>query len=349
MNREDEFLISIIIPVYNTEKYLIRCLDSIVKQTYRNIEIIIICDKSEDKSKDICDVFAKKDQRIVVIHRKRGDIASARNNGLEICRGKYVIFVDSDDWIELDFCKVIYETVLSSREVDIIIFDAFFELTNKTIYRHKYNCKYVELSAKEKRLELAKRIIEKDSNTGIDAVWGKAFKGSFVRRFRFEKMQCEDALFSLISVLEATKCVYVDKILYHYYINMNSSLNRINVHRVDEYKDFYERCTDVITNYKLDTSFVSCLNNRICKEIITIIMGEVEQIKSIYDYYSSRRDLKSTLSYPVYFNALKNFSIFTSCISLKRRIMIVLIKAKCYALVFIMARIKRKYNKKQGR
>ena len=93
-------LISVIIPIYNVEKYLDRCVDSIINQTYKNLEIILVDDGSPDGSPQICDDYAKKDHRVQVIHKKNGGLASARNAGMDVMTGKYLFFLDSDDWLE---------------------------------------------------------------------------------------------------------------------------------------------------------------------------------------------------------------------------------------------------------
>lgn len=103
-----EPMISVIVPIYNVEHYLDRCIQSIVDQTYRNLEIILVDDGSPDGSPEICDLWAKRDSRIKVIHKENGGLSSARNAGLDICDGVYIGFVDSDDWVEPDM----YETLL---------------------------------------------------------------------------------------------------------------------------------------------------------------------------------------------------------------------------------------------
>ena len=104
-------LVSIIVPIYNVEPYLKKCIDSIIKQTLTNIEIILVNDGSTDNCGKIIDEYAKKDNRIIALHKENGGQASARNMGLEIARGKYVGFVDSDDWIELDMYEKLYNSV----------------------------------------------------------------------------------------------------------------------------------------------------------------------------------------------------------------------------------------------
>lgn len=95
-------VISVIVPVYNAEKYIKRCVDSILMQTYENMQVILVDDGSTDTSGALCDMYAKKDFRIMVIHKKNGGLSSARNAGLDIASGKYIGFIDSDDWVEPD-------------------------------------------------------------------------------------------------------------------------------------------------------------------------------------------------------------------------------------------------------
>ena len=113
---ENTPLLSVIVPVYNVEAYLCRCVDSILNQTYQNLEVILVDDGAKDSSGTICDTYAEKDSRVQVIHKENGGLSSARNAGLDICRGEYIAFVDSDDWIELDA----YENMLkTAQELDV--------------------------------------------------------------------------------------------------------------------------------------------------------------------------------------------------------------------------------------
>lgn len=99
MSRNDS-LISIIVPVYNVENYLCRCVDSLLNQTYHNLEIILVDDGSPDRCGEMCDEYVKKDKRVKVIHQSNGGLSDARNKALDIAKGDYLMFVDSDDWIE---------------------------------------------------------------------------------------------------------------------------------------------------------------------------------------------------------------------------------------------------------
>ena len=112
-------LISIVIPVYNVEKYLKQCLDSIINQTYTNLEIILVDDGSTDNSGTICDYYSKIDKRIRVIHKKNEGQSIARNIGIKVSNGKYIGFLDSDDWVEQDMYRFLIENI-EKYNADII-------------------------------------------------------------------------------------------------------------------------------------------------------------------------------------------------------------------------------------
>ena len=118
--KDNKFLISIIVPVYNVEQYLPKCLDSIINQTYKNLEIILIDDGSTDKSGKICDKYKNEDKRIKVIHKINTGVSAARNDGIDIAQGTYITFVDSDDWIEEDYINLA-TACLTKYQPDILI------------------------------------------------------------------------------------------------------------------------------------------------------------------------------------------------------------------------------------
>lgn len=117
-------LISVIVPVYKVEKYLSRCVESILAQTYKNFELILVDDGSPDQSGAICDEYALKDKRVNVIHKKNGGVSDARNAGLELQKGEYLTFIDSDDWIRIEYLEHLYY-MLKKAEADIAICNYF--------------------------------------------------------------------------------------------------------------------------------------------------------------------------------------------------------------------------------
>jgi raffinose-raffinose alpha-galactotransferase len=113
-------LVSVIIPVFNVEQYIERCVESVINQEYKNIEIILVDDGSTDQSGMLCDELATKDERIHVIHKKNGGLSSARNSGLEHASGEWVTFIDSDDWVTEDYVSGMYNTAEMSK-ADVVI------------------------------------------------------------------------------------------------------------------------------------------------------------------------------------------------------------------------------------
>lgn len=122
---------TIIIPVYKVEKYIEKCIESILQQNYMDFEIILVDDGSPDSSPQICDDYANKDKRIVVIHKENGGVVSARSAGLEVARGQYVLFVDADDWIDVNALEMLNKAIIQNKEPDIILFDAYKVMKEK--------------------------------------------------------------------------------------------------------------------------------------------------------------------------------------------------------------------------
>ena len=113
-------MISIIIPVYNVKLYLDNCIQSVIQQSYTDFECILVDDGSTDGSSEICDQWAEKDNRIIIVHQPNGGVSSARNKGLEQAKGEYICFIDSDDWVDVDYLSAMINN-LKEKETDLII------------------------------------------------------------------------------------------------------------------------------------------------------------------------------------------------------------------------------------
>lgn len=208
--------ISVIIPIYNTEKYLNRCIDSIISQSYTNLEIILVDDGSTDSCVQICDDFAKKDDRIKVIHKQNGGQSSARNAGLDIATGDYIGFVDSDDYILQDM----YERLIDAIEKDE--FSVASIMFNKVdsdgrLYPSKVaHPESVRITAKDYVKELMLK-------TGDESVCTKLFSRDIFNDLRFnEGTLNEDFLFMLKATEKFKTLSYIGELGYYYYIRGNS-------------------------------------------------------------------------------------------------------------------------------
>lgn len=208
-------LLSIIVPIYNVEKYIKKCLDSIEAQKTNNIEIICIDDGSTDNSGFICEQYAKKDKRFKVFHKKNGGVSSARNLGLEKATGEYIAWIDPDDYISDDWYFNI-EPLLSFN-IDIIFFDYVILKDNKKIIKKYDNIsKYIDVDLFLDEIVMDQKI--------ENQLWQKIFKRELFKNILFPQnvKTMEDYAVLHKVVLKAKKIYYLSKILYFYRIRINS-------------------------------------------------------------------------------------------------------------------------------
>ena len=204
-----EPLISIIIPVYNVEKYLTQCLDSVINQTYRNIEIICINNGSTDGSETILKEFQKNDKRIKVINTVNEGVSIARNKGLEIITGDYTMFVDSDDWIDLETCEEVMK-VVAKNEADVVMWSYIREFENKSLPKKIFNENEIVFKGnKVRNLHrrfvglIGKELSNIESADALCPVWGKIYKSSIIKKNKIDFVDIrkigsyEDGLFNL--------------------------------------------------------------------------------------------------------------------------------------------------------
>lgn len=204
-------LISIIIPVYKVEPFLRQCLDSVIGQSYANLEIILVDDGSPDRCPEICDKYAQKDNRINVIHKENGGLSSARNSGLDACKGDYITFVDSDDWISEQYIETLFLLIIE-EDADIVIGE------NKLFYN---NCLDID---KNKRIitnnytqQEALNALFRKNLVSHTVSWGKLYKKSLFKNLRFPiDRYHEDEFTTYILFFNSTKITYTNKILYYY-------------------------------------------------------------------------------------------------------------------------------------
>lgn len=231
-------LISVIVPVFNDEKYLKECIESIIKQTYENLQIILIDDGSRDKSGKICDMYAEKDKRIEVIHKENGGVSSARNVGLDNARGEWVTFIDADDWVEEDFLKLMLEKA-TKEKADVVLCEY-----NRRIEK---NIERVELTAKEEIINSEKHLQNAlNPQTGCGYCTMKLIKKSIIKdKFDENLKAAEDALFSIRLSNKINKEVILRKALYNYRMNSESAVKRYD----EEYPKKYLKAIKKIKEY----------------------------------------------------------------------------------------------------
>lgn len=211
-----EPLISVIVPVFNVEDYVGKCLDSIINQTYKNLEIIVINDGSNDGSGKICNNYAKKDERIKVIHQKNGGLSNARNTGINIAKGEYLAFIDSDDWVDGVYLQTLYHDI-RQHQCDIAMVKHIIEYQRARIDTS---------SSSEYELEpevcLSKMLYDDDVDI---SAWGKLYASKLFKSIRFPDGKCyEDSATTYKLIMGSTKIYMHSLPLYHYNKTNSSSI-----------------------------------------------------------------------------------------------------------------------------
>ena len=236
--------ISVIIPVYNVENYLEKCINSIINQTYKDLEIILVDDGSTDSSGKICDDYSKKDDRIIVIHKNNNGVSSARNDGLRKATGDYVVFPDSDDYIDSNMYKDMLEQFKDT--IDLVCCGYYINDSKKNDKKHE------KIINNKLSMEY---LMGDDYYKGY--VWNKMYKMQIIKKinlfFNENITICEDLLFNTIYINNIRKSVFLDKQYYYYLIRSSSAYNS---------RIFNEKWLTALDAYSLIfNEYIKCSNN----------------------------------------------------------------------------------------
>lgn len=266
--------ITVIIPVYNVEKYLDRCLESIVKQTYKNLEIILVDDGSPDNCPELCDLWQSKDSRIKVIHKKNGGLSSARNAGLDFATGDFIAFVDSDDYISENMLETMLEAALKNN-IKVAC------------------CGRVRVSA-QKKVEMF-TLPKEQVLTGEEAIkqlliggsveeacWDKLYKKEVFDNRRFPVGEINEDIVQTIEILgDCEFIIHVGKPFYYYCENVNSittskysSAKRAYIKHLNQIFEYLNK------NYPQLLNYFSDLELRYCQSILYLLLDNKEVLKN---------------------------------------------------------------------
>lgn len=272
----EKYLISVIIPVYNVEPYLRKCIDSVIGQTYTNLEILLVDDGSTDCSGAICDEYQQKDNRVRVFHKENGGLSSARNVALDEAHGDYIGFVDSDDYIDSSMFEVLIELCIN--------YDCAFSCIDfMEIRAENANVKNDSVMPVKLCLEdFLRELICRDSQYHITyCVWSKLFKKSIIQNIYFPEGKCyEDVAFVTHAILNAGDCVFLGTQLYSYVIRQGSISK-------SKYKDGFDRrlITDRLPQQIEQVKYLSPIVSSGLTNII-----KAEYYEDLFNYYVINKD-----------------------------------------------------------
>ena len=320
MKTDDEFLISIIVPIYNVELYLRRCVYSLITQTYKKIEIILVDDGSPDRCGEICDEYAKADSRVRVIHKTNGGLSSARNAALDIATGDYIMFVDSDDWIESNCCEELVKKIMEYN-ADIVAFGLNYVYDSGKIVKSLSGL--TGLADKEMCMEY---LIHNVNKGGVfNYACNKIFLSELFSNLRFPigfLAEDQDITYKLI---HKSKRIYVTDIPFYNYYQRNNSIassqyapQLIKDRHVlwEKRLDFLKQEYPNLLNYQiaelLGTAYVGLVKlqgNSNCEDIWNMLNGFVEKYKNREEVFLKfdRRIKLRYYSYPLFWLYVKLF------------------------------------------
>ena len=297
-------LVSIIVPIYKVEPYLRRCLDSIVNQTYTNLEIILVDDGSPDGCPQICDEYAANDNRIVVIHKENGGLSDARNAGLDICKGEYIFFIDSDDFVTKN-CIETFLIEAHKKDNDVII--------AQHAATHTENDRSKQAISEEVSTNL--QIVKAFSRTAFTpCAWNKLYKAKFIKSNHlsfFKGILFEDQLWSLHWITQASKICLIPHVTYIYNTRTTSIMNTCKkdmIQSLTSWKIILNEYSKHLSNTNLPPQLVSNILIQKIEESLNLAkknfflfrnfykqIQHVLPIQKVYGYYKTDSHIKNIL------------------------------------------------------
>lgn len=280
MSNKGTYLISVIVPIYNVEDYLDRCVNSLVNQTYKNLEIILVDDGSPDSCPGICDEWSQRDSRIKVVHKENSGLSDARNAGVKVATGDIISFIDSDDWVEFDMYEKMYQRMCSDKS-DIV------SCGTKWVYEDGLLLRDVATSNEVLETYDAMKEIIVDGKLK-QHVWNKLYKKDLILDIPFEKGKYHEDVFWSYQVFGRVKKVsLMDESFYNYVQREGSIMGALySVKRLDALDAMKARCEYVKANFEelysqaLRVYISSCMYHL---QLAILSKQEGEVIKNIVD------------------------------------------------------------------
>ena len=309
-------MISIIVPVYNVASYLPQCLDSLVNQTYRDIEIICVNDGSTDGSLSILQEYAQKDERIKIISRENRGISCSRNEALDIAQGEWTMFVDSDDWIDINTCESALNLALQ-HHADVVMWAYVREFKKQSLpklYLSGTTIWEENISQLHRRIvgPINEELTRPDTLDSWGTIWGKLYRNSFIHansliRFVDTKLigSAEDVLFNIAYMGRISKAVYIPETWYHYRKG-ESYTSSYKADLPQKWNMLYQKIKEEIQEQQLGSDFKQAYFNRISLGIIGLGLNEMFAKSSFKQKYKC---IQALLNRDIYREAIQKFPI----------------------------------------
>lgn len=333
--------ISFIVPIYKVEKYIKKCIESLIGQSYTNIEIILIDDGSPDSSGKICDYYAAKDSRVKVIHQDNSGVSIARNKGIDLAIGKWICFVDGDDWVESCLCERLIK-YLSKDNIDICFFSYF------DVCKEKKRSKAIQSGQlnfnKDDFENMQKSIFEMKGfqYTNAAAIWAKLFRREFIERnnlrFKDKQVKSQDTLFMLYAYEFANIGIYVNEALYNYRIVRESISRNYNPYIIEIYTKLLNEFKCFVQEFKSEKNFGDLYEYRVFRNFMVAVTLNFCHIENKKRYNLRKREFLNVKKNEPFCTAIKEVSVLSYPI--KERILAVLIKNNWFLAIDVLNKLR---------
>ncbi len=332
-----ETLISIIVPVYNVEEYIKECIDSIINQDYKNIEVILVDDGSTDMSPQICDEYTKKDNRIKVIHKENEGVSAARNVGIEKSNGEWITFVDADDWIEKNYISSMYKVI--DKHTGIVIGRTI--AVEKDVEIHDgYKGKMLERFSGESKKELFKSIFNDNIKSlkypHISTCSAKLIRKSIIIEnnilYDTDLKYYEDAIFNIEIICLSEIVKIIDEKIYKYRLNLHSVTKIFDINTIKYYENAYKKFDEISKKYNFN--FKQYIDIFKIKNLNTIILNYLKTEKNMKTSLKFIHEICNNVSYK---EALKKVKL--SILPKRRKILIILYRIRFYYGIYLLYKI----------
>ena len=348
-----EVKVSVIIPVYNVEKFLDECVKSVCNQVLKDIEVLLIDDGSTDSSGVVCNKWRQRDERVKVICQPNQGVSAARNRGIEEAKGEWIAFIDSDDWIEPDYLQVLYENAVK-KNADISICGFYFEYPDETVTRGHFE-KDMVFSGKEEVCQIQIQILAKNmsaikNNSGdrIGAPWCKLYNANYIKRNQLEFIpnlrRSQDVVFNLYALEHAETIVYKNIPLYHYRINEESVCSKFSKQILENVNNYLREMQHFIMKYhRGDEVFAAAFNTKICTSVYKCMFQYFFDERYPGSYAEMKRELKAYLSQKIFTHALRNVKYQN--LDKTEKVFVFCLKHGMIATLFLLVKMRQRFIK----
>lgn len=316
---DKEILVSVIVPVYNVEEYIEHCIESIINQTYKNIELILVNDGSSDKSPEICDKYAKLDSRIKVIHKNNGGPSSAREAGVKASVGDYVMLVDGDDWVDPSTVSSCVDVINNHNGIGCVIYSYMKERENGTEVKHIFDTDKNFLQKEEFQKEVYVRLFglansQLSKPEGLDYLTSccmKLYRKDLLSDINYVDIKDvgsgEDGIFGIYALKNCESAIYLDKPFYHYRANTASVTSTYRPQLVSQWSNLFGIMQEYIECNHLPEIFQEALNNRVALGVVGIGLNGLAS--NSLSFFSFKKYVDSYIKSNIYRRAVKTIKI----------------------------------------